>query len=268
MTGNGTQGNPYVPENWDELKEAAETDGAYVRLASYGEWDMNDQYPDDTPEIHLECAQLDFNGTKISNLRKSTGGLFLFDRGNHDVTMMNGFFESAYISNATVFHAYNDSNYRTLKLLNIGFGGELYDSQFMWTDRWGISMELCAISLYMSNSTFKLSNRPFLNSAVELNGTTTDWVEVYNMESSAIYGSIRGFGAQMALKASGSVSVVDIELQNFSDAMIESQDTTLVVNVDKLNGAIITGSGSIQATTAQMHDAAWLNAAGFPCTAG
>ena len=67
MTGSGTQQSPYVPDNWAELKTAAETYNAYIKFAANTQWDMNDQYPEDTPGLELVCAEIDFNNALIKN---------------------------------------------------------------------------------------------------------------------------------------------------------------------------------------------------------
>ena len=83
--------------------------------------------------------------------------------------------------------------------------------------------------------------------------------------SSAIYGEVRAVGAQYGMSFAGELCVCDITLQNFDAVGYYGDKTTAVLNIDKIGGAQIRGTPCIQATSAQMKDAAWLNEHGFPC---
>lgn len=264
MTGSGTQQSPYVPDNWAELKTAAETYNAYIKLASDTQWDMNDQYPEDTPGLELICAEIDFNNALIKNLRKSSGNLFTMSTGDHDVVVKNVNFSSAYITDATVFFGTSNTDSKAIKCRAFGFGGELYNSRFFFCDMRGVEFNGAAISLWLSNSTFTSPDKAITNTQINIEGTVSTGVGTLQLISSALYGDIRALGSQAQLGFAGELCVCDIALQNFN-SVYYGGGSPAVLNVSKIGGATVSGNSCIQATSAQMHDAEWLHDAGFPC---
>ena len=268
MTGNGTQANPYIPANWAELKTSAETADVYIRLPAETQWNMNEQYLEDTPSINLRCMEIDFNGAVIKNLRKSAYSLFAYSATGHDVLLKNGVFSSMYIAGAEIFCAigYDVYDVKGLKLFNMCFDGGLYDSELWRCDIRGVETDSCAFSFYVSNSNVTNNHRSLTNTLLNIDGTVNDDIGVLNLVSSALYGEVRAVNAQKLLVFYGGLSVVDITLHNFSAVRYTGDKTTVVLNVDKVGGATVSGSTLIQATSAQMKDAAWLNEHGFPCS--
>ena len=268
MTGTGTAADPYIPANWGELKTAAETADVYIRFAAGTQWDMNEQYPEDTPGINLRCMEIDFNGAVIKNLRKSAAALLAYSATGHDVLLKNGVFSSMYITGAQIFYAigYDIYDIKGLKLFNMGFGGEMYDSRLWQCDIRGVETDSCAFSFYVSNSdVFSSNNRPLKNTTINIDGTVSNSIGSIVLVSSAIYGEVRAVGAQYGLSFAGELCVCDITLQNFGTVGYYGDKTTAVLNIDKIGGATISGNPCIQATSAQMKNAAWLNEHGFPC---
>lgn len=266
MTGNGTQASPYVPGNWDELKTASETDGAYVKLAANTKWDMNDQYPSGVPSIGIECNEIDFNGAEISNIRAHDT---VFS-SSKSVTFKNGIFNNMYVTGATFFSAVSYS-YPTRYIENCNFSGEFYNgARFSYRDGGYLYIKLCSISLYLSAvSDDFISASNCENTAIKFDGTINGSLNAPYLMSSAIYGSLRGLNEPRNLYVSGETSVIDLQLQNFSTITAGGwEPSALLINSDKLGTTTVDAGYAILATTAQMHDAAWLNAAGFPCRAG
>lgn len=265
MTGTGTAADPYIPANWGELVTAAETADVYIRFAAGTQWDMNEQYPEDTPGINLRCMEIDFNGAVIKNLRKSAYSLFAYSATGHDVLLKNGVFSSMYITGAEIFFAIGYSGSRAIKLFNMAFGGEMYDSRLWSCDLYGVETDSCAFSFYLSNSRVTNNDKPLANTTLNFDGTVDTGIGTLNLVSSAVYGEIRAVGAQYGMSFSGELCVCDITLSNFSTIMYVGDKTTAVMNIDKIGGAEIMGNPCIQATSTQMKDAAWLNEHGFPC---
>lgn len=65
MQGNGTQENPYIPENWDEFVEAVGTADAYVSVPEGTTYDCNKIAPTGMPEIEFNCTELNGNNLTI-----------------------------------------------------------------------------------------------------------------------------------------------------------------------------------------------------------
>ena len=212
--------------------------------------------------------EIDFNGAVIKNLRKSAYALFAYSASDHDVVMKNGVFSSMYITGAEIFYAigYDIYDNTGIKLFNMGFGGEMYDSRLWECDNRGVEADSCAFSFYVSNSNvFSANNRPLANTVINIDGTVNNGIGTIKLVSSAIYGEIRAVGAQYGMSFAGELCVCDITLSNFNTIMYLGDKTTAVMNIDKIGGAEIMGNPCIQATSAQMKDAAWLNENGFPC---
>lgn len=265
MTGSGTQNDPYIVTDWDELKTAAETTDAYVKLPANAEWDMNDQYPEDAPDIVLACTEIDGNGATIKNLRKSSGKMFSFNRYlNKTATVKNITFKSAYFTSAVMIYTVGNYSSAILKLENVIIGAELYDSTFMRCDTQKIIGDQCSLSVYISNCILFYGSPSFTNTTVNAEGTVVANINTLKLYSSAFYGDLRSYGSQYVFGFGGESCVIDCTLQNFSRLQYAGSATTILVNASKVGEVPIQGT-VIQATTEQMRDAAWLNAAGFPC---
>lgn len=65
MQGNGTQENPYIPENWEEFVQAIETADAYVSVPEGTIYDCNKIAPTGMPEIEFNCTELNGNNLTI-----------------------------------------------------------------------------------------------------------------------------------------------------------------------------------------------------------
>ena len=265
MTGTGTQQNPYIPENWNELKTAAETADVYIRLPESAVWDMNAQHPQDAPGISIRCTEIDGNGSTISKLRKASGVVFTMDT-SHSVTIKDLDFEKMYITGAKVFSAIGYYDAASIILDNIGIGGELYDSDFWYSDLRGIKTNGCAIDLELSNSTIDDNGKELLDTKITLNGTVASGIGTLLLNSSALYGSISALNHHGILNLNGSLSVVDISLQDFTQVNYYGSGTTMLLNISKTGSATITGA-FVKVAEAHMTDADYINAAGFPCGA-
>ncbi|MBQ3947383.1 MAG: hypothetical protein II656_02580, partial [Ruminococcus sp.] len=76
MQGTGTQADPYIPYEWDEVLEAIEASGVYVKFPdTAGEYDMNTLYPEGVPRIRVRCAQIDGNGWNLKNIRSTDSAI-------------------------------------------------------------------------------------------------------------------------------------------------------------------------------------------------
>lgn len=268
MTGTGTQNDPYIVTTWDELATYVETDGAYIALSANSTWDINDWYTSSVPELKLYCNEINLNGSVIRNLRKSSGSLFrLF--ASHDVDIKNGTISNMYLSNAVLFDVggYND---KAIQLTNIKLSGELYKSKFFDCNASdGVSFDTCAVSVHLANSTFSGQGggwvrKSFINSTIFLEGTVSDHVGTINLDSSALYGNLTTISEyNHNLFLNNDTSVIDITLNGFDNIYSDSSAAS-VINISTIGNASVSGANMIQATSAQIADASWLRAQGFP----
>lgn len=79
MQGTGTQADPYIPYEWDEVLEAIGTSGVYVKFPdTAGEYDMNTLYPEGVPRIRIRCTQINGNGWNIKNIYSADSPFAVF----------------------------------------------------------------------------------------------------------------------------------------------------------------------------------------------
>ena len=129
MTGTGTQADPYVVSNWDELVTAAAQAEAYVTLPSNATWNMDAQYPSGAPDIVLWCAEINGNGAVIHNLRKSGGTLFNRSLNASGETLIKNLgIGNAYFSDSAFSICEGSVVHPSLKFEGLVMGGEFYNS--------------------------------------------------------------------------------------------------------------------------------------------
>lgn len=272
MTGTGTQNDPFIPENWDELKNAAETAGAYVRLPSGAEWDMNDQYPEGVPSIGLLCAELDGNGSVIKNIRMSGGG-GVFVRANVDgySAVRNLTFDNVYISGDSKMFDFQNTFYsRIIVFDNVRISRtELYNSTLFNLIRDYVNCQGCSIAVWFSEGVFGGDYLTCVDTSINIEGTVTaSGFGALSLKSSEVTGEVRSVGQQgsILINSNSDVSIFDISLLNYSDVYYSGNNPVLC-NISKTGGATVSAN-LIQATEAQMKDADWLHDHGFPCGRG
>ena len=262
MTGNGTQDNPYVPENWDELKQAAETADAYIQLPSDTYWGLANV---GVGGINLRCYEIDGNGAIINKLRLTTPILFSLATTSHDVTIKNLNILNAYVANAGVFWCVSSSwvYHNQIQLRNFVFTGGLYNSQLWNCDNQGVTTNRCLFSLYLNNSTLAVNENQINNTAFLIDGTVSSRINVPFFNSSEIKGDISGVSPTELIVA-GQLSIIDADLENYVAVSEHGSNPSVLLNTDRIGTAVIQGN-FIEATSTQMQDVEWLNQHGFPC---
>ena len=271
MTGTGTQVDPLVPENWDELKNAAETAGAYVRLPSGAEWDMNEQYPEGVPSIGLLCAELDGNGSVIKNIRMSGGG-GVFVRANVDgySAVRNLAFDNIYISGGSKMFDFQNTFYsRVIVFDNVRISrAELYNSTLFNLTRDYVNCQGCSIAVWFSEGVFGGDYLTCIDTGINIKGTVAaSGFGPLLLKSSKLTGEVSCADQQgVFIDSNSDVSVLDISLTDFS-GISYSGNNPVLCNISKTGGATVSAN-LIQATEAQMKDAEWLHTHGFPCGRG
>lgn len=260
MTGTGTSADPFVPDTWDELITACGTSGAVISLPEGGEWDMNEQHPDNTPEVRLNGCTINGNGFTIRNLRVKDNSIFTLSKSStiNDVDFVNLY--SAPTNNRYLF-----DNAYTLYLNRVRVSGELVNwglfggSSTCWCDA-------CSFNMHLTNTYFAKRYARFENGTnVKLTGTTSSSefeAGSYGYESQ-IEGSILSTRGNSVFKALyNKFGKINIGLSGFSEVETSTTYNT-VINTDIIDATTIS-SQLIQATAEQMKDADWLTEHGFP----
>lgn len=261
MTGTGTKTDPFIPDTWDELITACRTSGAVISLPEGGEWDMNEQYPDNTPSVSLNGCKINGNGFTIRNLRVRDNNIFTLSKSStiNDVDFVN-------LYSSPVDNRYLFDNYYTLYLNRVRVSGELVN--------WGLFgsngncyCDACSFNMRLTNADFAKQNARFENGTnVKLTGTTSSsefQAGSYGYESQ-IEGSILSTRGNSVFKALyNKFGKINIGLSGFSEVKTSTTYNT-VINTDIIDATTIS-SQLIQATADQMKDADWLTEHGFPC---
>ncbi len=261
MTGTGTKTDPFIPDNWDELITACGTSGAVISLPEGGEWDMNEQYPDNTPEVSLNGCTINGNGFKIRNLRVRDNNIFSLSKTStiNDVDFVNLY--SSPVNNRYLF-----DNYYTLYLNRVRVSGELVNWGLFGSDG-NCYCDACSFNMNLTNADFGKRNLRLNNGTnVKLTGTTSSsefGAGSYGFESQ-IEGSILSTRGNSVFTAYyNNFGKINIGLSGFAEVKTSTTHNT-VINTSIIDATTIS-SQLIQATAEQMKDADWLNEHGFPC---
>ena len=276
ITGTGTQADPWIVHNYDEIKSTyayGVNDTAYIRLEN----DINCNDYGDTWEWETITSSynypfiFDLNGHTIKNIMIKSGNALFEGKTN-----------SSIIHNGKILNIFNNDgksvisgNGLMLKDISMSVNGTgLTDCAFNQ-----ISMDNCAV-YFKSN---KLNNEVFLRANITSPFKNTDfYLDISNVNSKKIFGGssnyltidncrisgkLRGALVSKYLSLGGarnSVIEVDTTLADCVSAQtIFSDVSTGIINTEispNLNGGT---SGLTACTTAQMRDADYLNSIGF-----
>ena len=267
MTGSGTQQSPYVPTNWTELKQAAETTNAYIKLPDNSVWDLARET---ISGISMACTEIDFNGATINHLRFTSGGaIFYLGVTDHDIPIKNLTIKNAYIKDSTIFWAVSSTwvYYNHIYLENVIVEGALYNARLWYCDNQSVKTKNCAFSFVAQDSQLGTSNNEIKCTAIDFTGNVTAYIGALNLILSALYGNMY-LGQRLrssGLRVMGESCVVDAEFDNFGSIAWDGGNGAALINGSKLGGATA-DTHFIVATASQMLDAEWLNEHGFPVT--
>lgn len=276
ITGTGTQADPWIVHNYDEIKDVLVNklfNNTYAKLAN--DIDCNeygDTWEWETITLRADWVfEFDLCGHTIKNIMIKSGNSLFYGKSTANV-----------IRNGKILNVFNNAgasvingNGLTLKDISMSVNGTgLTDCAFNQ-----ISMDNCAV-YFKSN---KLNNEVFLRANITSPFKNTDfYLDISNVNSKRIFGGsnnyltidncrisgkLRGVLVKKYLSLGGatnSVIEVDTTLADcVSGQTIFSVVSTGIINTEispNLNGGT---SGLTACTTAQMRDADYLNSIGF-----
>jgi len=266
MQGDGSQANPYIPENWADFVTACETSGAYVSVPQGTVYEFNEIAPAGFSGRICETDRVTVygNGLIINNLRY-TGDCFLAEWGRntnsyyYDINFTNMYFTSG------VFAGSSDGGgqWGEQCFYHCRFSGEFYgnsvfsynrNANFLTRNGKGCSFNL----KFAENSRFfrygSYASVTIRNGNVKLNGETT------NINDSGIYAYDSQFTGKMPFSSvafsTADRCIFDMDIENISKS-----SGTSVLNSDRLTG---TQSGFLTADSQQIRNAEYLRNIGFP----
>lgn len=264
MTGTGTSADPFIPDNWDELITACGTSGAVISLPQGGEWDMNEQYPDNTPEVTLNGCKINGNGFTIRNLRIKNNDIFTSSRAS---TISNLDIVNLYSAPANDKFLFDCIYIITLN--NVRVSGEVVNTSLIRSSSGNSYLHgySCSFNLHLVNGNLgNYGSMQFYNGTnIKLTGTTSNSTFYVGSlyDESQIEGAILSTNGNSVFKVSyAKLAKINIGLSGFSEVDTSTTYNT-VINTSIIDATTIS-SQLIQATAEQMKNADWLTQHGFP----
>lgn len=265
MTGTGTQADPYMPENWDEIVEAIGIGDAYVKCVPNLTINWNDIDPTGKKyNIECDCQEFDGNGLIIS-------GIFVNFDNYSNVLFYNGLggviknisFLNFNINSGVLF---SGSTRYTTRWQNLYFDGTISErnSKLFSNNISYIEYSYIGLKLYggasVSSSDVKLYHS-VLNIENDKNSYSNNYLNL--MGSDYIFKGSYGnkVGVSYTYRA-----ILDFELthggsSDFTAGTNANKQNMIIYNNDKIP---IENPAIIPATTAQLKDPEALKALGFP----
>lgn len=259
MTGTGTQADPYIVTTWAEFVTATQTSGAYIKQGA--DIDMNVQQPQGISQVvNMRCAEFDGNGHEIKNAYFiENGQLFLtVGFGNLKRLKLINFY-SASTSNAVINELFG-----VISDLEIS-GFILNETQTAVSgDRKAINglsanIECHGVAFGGSSDTNALE---ISNGNINIDGGGS--VNCVYINNCHITGKINNI--HMTFKYDGriapNVCIIDADISGRVDTY--AAGIQIYINSDRISPEAYIQENFNQATTEQLHDAAYLRAQGFP----
>jgi len=278
MTGTGTQADPFIVDNWPDFVTAVETSGAYVAFPKGGGTiDMNSVAPEGIQQVQLRCASIEGNNWNICNIYTVGHGAFYLSN-NLTINNLNFLnFYGDFQSEGARFFDNDDHNHQyTFNLC--AFSGVLTGTH----DRAGlfvagyvyskIRLHRCAINVKLDGNTKLIYSGGASNTAanmadfcnIQVSGTSVNSLaDKYNYRNCYFSGKCLS-KVELYTVSNFNVFNVDFtEAEGFT-CYCENPNAINIINTDILPSGVTGGTGFTGVTEAQMLDANYLAALGFP----
>ena len=265
MTGTGTQADPYMPENWDEIVEAVGETGAYVKCVPDLAINWNDVDPTGkTFGTKIYCDEFDGNGLTISGI------MIDFDNNSNSLfdTSLGGI-----IKNINFLEFINNngslllgSSRYTLRYQNLFFDGMITQRSSKLFSSNVSRIEYCSINLKLyGGASVSLNDINLYHSILNIENDKNSISNNYLKLTGNDYIFRGSYGNKVEVSYT-SRAILDFELthgssSDFTAGSNASKETMVIYNNDKIP---IENPAIIPATTAQLKDPAALKALGFP----
>lgn len=265
MTGTGTQADPYMPANWDEIVEAIGEADAYVKCVPNLIIDWNDVDPTGKMyDIDFYCDEFDGNGLIIS-------GIFInFDNWSNCLfdNALGGIIKKISFLNFNINSGclFSGSSRYTTRFQNLVFDGIIAErnSRLLSSNVSYIEYSYIGLKLY-GGAYVTSSNLNLYHSILNIENDKNSYSNHYLNLTGSDYIFKGSYGNKVGVSYTYR-AILDFELTRGS-----SSDFTTGTNADKQNMIIynndkipIENPGIIPATTAQLRDPEALKALGFP----
>ena len=277
ITGTGTQADPWIVHNYDEIKDVFQnrvtSDNLYAKLVNDIDCnDYGDTWEWETIAVYANWNfEFDLDGHTIKNIMIKSGNSLFYGKSTVNVIRNGKILNVFNNSGASVI----DGNGLTLKDISMSVNGTGLTS-YAFNQ---ISMNNCAV-YFKSN---KLNQEVFLRANITSPFKNTDfYLDISNVNSKKIFGGSNNYltidNCRISGKLRGALVSKYLSLGGATNSVIEV-DTTLAdcVSAQTIFSDVSTGiinteispnldggtSGLTACTTAQMRDADYLNSIGF-----
>jgi hypothetical protein len=273
MQGTGTQVDPLIPADWDEVIEAVGTSEAYVSFPSGGgEYDMNEIYPNGLPTIEVTCTQIDGNGWNLKNINCTGTVIRITGKTTfNDINFVDFAFQG------TKFFDNTGNTNRQAILNRCKFSGVLSSGKLFnrntYTSSNVFKLNNCSINVKADNDAVvfgeKMDNSngyalvQYCN--IKITGNSSNPFGYAQMQNCFVQGKMSpsSNGIKFASDTNYNVIIADLSESTVSPLLQDNNGITLI-NSDLLPAGTTIPNGMRACTTEQLHDASYLASLGFP----
>ena len=269
VTGTGTQADPYICGNWDELISVSTTASNYIKMADSDSRtiDFNSIYPDGLNSNIILYGNIDFNGWTLTNLYIPSNQYKITFGGTQ--TANNCFIKNLNFTNflkrgsGEIFYVISSSPSNFKQFYNCVFSGEFDNG--------------------VSNDSAYLCKCPMYNCSVNVVSNSTGYIYLTTIKGENCWFNVAGkmnrlyIGATDNCLISGSITTSDtISLSinngsvrysvfdiNANGTLYTANGTTSIYNSEKIS-LRSEYSYMIGVTSEQMINAEYLQSIGFP----
>lgn len=277
MQGTGTQADPLIPADWDEVIEAVGTSGAYVSFPSGGgEYNMNDISPTGMPMLEVKCTRIDGNGWNLKNIYSTSGVI----QPTGKVTINDLNFVDFEFQGSKFFDTSGSTNRQAIinncKFSGILTAGKLFNRS-NYSTSYVFQLNNCSINVRADNDAVVFGDRMDNSSGkalvqfcnVQISGNSSNPFGYAQMQNCFVQGKMSPTGDNGIKLVSGSnynIIVADLS-QSASSALLTCPNGINLINSDLLPAGTSIPAGMKGCTTEQLKDASYLaedEEVGFP----
>lgn len=279
MQGTGTQADPFIPTEWDEVLEAARTSGAYVNFPQGGgEYDLNDIYPTGVPRIRVRCAQINGNGWNIKNIRCTDSVISTIGTRCvwNDINFLDFLHQGgAFFLNNEEYYSDGQAILNHCRFTGIMSAGELFTRNSRHGDN-VFKLSSCSINVKADNDSvifaggMDSSYAAVENCNIKIVGNSSNPFGSSYMYNCFVQGNMlpnQNNGIKLVSGSNYNIIVADLT-EATSSALLSCPNGISLINSDLLPAGTSIPAGMKGCTTEQLKDASYPASIGFPIGEG
>lgn len=279
MQGTGTQADPYIPYEWDEVLEAIGASGAYVTFPlGGGEYNLNDIYPTGVPWIRVRCAQIDGNGWTLKNIRCTGSAISTIGTRCvwNDINFLDILHQGGdFFKNNEEFYNDGQAIFNRCRFTGIMSTGSLFVRNTRHGDN-VFRLNSCSINIKADNDAILFavgmdsSYAAVNNCNIKIVGNSNNPFGASYMYNCFVQGEMspnQDKGIKLVSGSNYNIIVADLS-QSASSALLACPNGINLINSDLLPAGTSIPAGMKGCTTEQLKDAGYDASIGFPIGVG